>query len=92
VRTATEFAKLLYALDPHGDPHGALLHLDFLALKTAQPAWALDLWAAHAARTGSAYVGRMNVTALPGWAYARALALRMTEDTEKDAVGSVCTI
>ena len=42
VRTAFEFARLLYALDPWTDPHGALLHLEFLAIKSGMEEWMLD--------------------------------------------------
>jgi hypothetical protein len=83
-RTAFEHARLLLALDPAGDPHGALLHLDFLAPKAGLGAWALELWAAHATRGPTP--GAWDVTALPGWAFARALALRQREDAAKDAV------
>jgi hypothetical protein len=92
VRTALEFARLLYSLDPYTDPHGALLHLDYLALKCGAGAWLLDLWVAHAARTDESYAGRVNVTALPSWPYARALALRMQEDADKDTVGTLLVL
>lgn len=90
-RTAFEFSRLLYSLDPWGDPHGALLHLDFLSVKAGMAQWAIDLWAFfESASTKSStggevedekgqsglLKGRANVLALPGWAYARALALR----------------
>ncbi|KAF8582034.1 DUF654-domain-containing protein [Ramaria rubella] len=75
-RTAFEFARLLYGLDPHTDPHGALLHLDYLAIKAKQGDWLLDLWDAYAKmdvdREGEV---RFDVTILPGWCWARALAL-----------------
>jgi hypothetical protein len=99
-RTAFEYARMLLALDPWSDPHGALLHLDFLAPKTGLGSWMLELWDLHAARaptsasssSGTAKKSngnsRINVTALPGWAYARALALRAKEDGEKDKVGT----
>ncbi|KAG6871957.1 hypothetical protein C0995_014534 [Termitomyces sp. Mi166 len=38
-RTAFEFSRLLYALDPHADPHGALFHLDLLAVKSGMGEW-----------------------------------------------------
>lgn len=88
-RTAFEFSRLLYSLDPWGDPHGALLHLDFLSVKAGMAQWALDLWAFFESvsakspkggevedEKGGLLKGRANVLALPGWAYARALALR----------------
>jgi hypothetical protein len=90
VRTAFEFARLLYALDPWADPHGALLHLDLLALKAGMGSWLLEVydWVAqgHERRQTERMGGRMDPSVLPGWAYARALALRMGEDTQKDNV------
>jgi hypothetical protein len=82
----------MLSLDPSGDPHGALLHLDFLAPKVGLGGWMLELWDAHAARVPEngekgRWRGRINVTVLPGWAFARALALRAKEDAEKDKVG-----
>ncbi|THH13849.1 hypothetical protein EW146_g6417 [Bondarzewia mesenterica] len=81
-RTAFEFSRLLYALDPWTDPHGALFHLDFLAVKAGMNQWLLDLYnffdsrVSGAGSSTSTFQGRIVVTALPGWAYARALALR----------------
>jgi hypothetical protein len=68
-------------LDPT-DPHGALLHLDYLAIKAGMVQWLLDVWDHFDSKwMGSKAVsGRANVTALPGWAYARALAIRTRED------------
>ncbi|KZO93809.1 DUF654-domain-containing protein [Calocera viscosa TUFC12733] len=43
-RTAFEFARLLLALDPVGDPHGASLWLDYLAIKAGQGQFLLDMW------------------------------------------------
>ncbi|KAI0073559.1 DUF654-domain-containing protein [Panus rudis PR-1116 ss-1] len=80
VRTAFEFAKLLYSLDPSTDPHGALLHLDYLAIKANVSQWLLDLWDVHSQLHDSWQKNpRLNVLDLPGWAYARALALYMKE-------------
>ncbi|KAI0314510.1 transcriptional repressor TCF25-domain-containing protein [Amylostereum chailletii] len=77
-RTAFEFARLLYSLDPWSDPHGALLHLDFLAIKAGMHQWLLDVQdALHS--TPAAVVHH-----LPGWAYARALALRVKNDATAD--------
>lgn len=88
MRAAFEFARLLYALDPWTDPHGALLHLDFLAHKAGMSQWLLDVWdffATHASNE-KAYSGRLVPTALPGWAYARALALYVREEEHRDKV------
>ena len=79
VRTAFEFARLLFSLDPLTDPHGALLHLDYLALKAGMGQWLLDVWNHYDENLDKAPLGygmRVDVTSLPGWAYARALALR----------------
>lgn len=85
MRTAFEFARLLYALDPWTDPHGALLHLDYLALKTGMGQWLLDVWDYFNAASGR-YRPRLDPSVLPGWAYARALAMRAQEDSRKDTV------
>ena len=87
VRTAFEFARLLYSLDPWTDPHGALLHLDYLAIKCGMGQWLLDLWDHfdESWQEGQ-HRNRVNVSVLPGWAYARALALRAREDATKDKV------
>src|ERR1700721_1026766 len=74
VRTAFEFARLLYSLDPWTDPHGALLHLDYVAIKSGMGQWLLDVWDHF--NQESQHRNRVNVSVLPGWAYARALALR----------------
>ncbi|KAI0693502.1 transcriptional repressor TCF25-domain-containing protein [Cytidiella melzeri] len=81
VRTAFEFARLLYGLDPSTDPHGALLHLDYLAIKAGMSQWLLDVWSAQSNFTGDEWKGRPHVRALPGWAYARALAIYSQEES-----------
>ncbi|PCH41718.1 DUF654-domain-containing protein [Wolfiporia cocos MD-104 SS10] len=84
-RTAFEFARLLYAIDPWGDPHGALLYLDFLAIKAEMWQWAIDLYTFSAPHADE-YQGHRDgfrVTVLPGWAYSYALALFRDEE-EKD--------
>ncbi|KAJ2915984.1 hypothetical protein MD484_g4437, partial [Candolleomyces efflorescens] len=75
VRTSFEFAKLLYSLDPWSDPHGALLHLDFLAIKSGMHQWLLDVYGLFDGKNSESR--RINPSLLPGWAYARALALRV---------------
>ncbi|KDQ27547.1 hypothetical protein PLEOSDRAFT_1056068 [Pleurotus ostreatus PC15] len=91
VRTAFEFARLLLSLDPWEDPHGAFFHLDFLALKAGMGSWLLEMYDLHALNNSSSSKektqqqnGRLNPTVLPGWLYARALALRYDEDSRKD--------
>ncbi|KAI0092896.1 transcriptional repressor TCF25-domain-containing protein [Irpex rosettiformis] len=79
VRTSFEFARLLYGLDPATDPHGALLHLDYLAIKAGMQQWVLDMWDAQSKFKGDEWKGRPHVRALPGWAYARALAIYIKE-------------
>lgn len=75
-RTAFEFARLLFSLDPHTDPHGALLHLDYLAIKAKQAEWLLSVWDAYANMgLGKGGEVRFDVTILPGWCWSRALAL-----------------
>ncbi|KAF9651043.1 DUF654-domain-containing protein [Thelephora ganbajun] len=78
-RTAFEFAKLLYSLDPWTDPHGSLLHLDGLAVKAGRHDWILDIWEYF--ETNRDYLeGRLTPTVLPGWWYTRALAMKIRED------------
>ncbi|OCH87673.1 DUF654-domain-containing protein [Obba rivulosa] len=84
VRTAFEFGRLLYALDPWTDPHGALLHLDYLAIKAGMHDWLLRLWDLFTAQPEGSYRSRLQVTALPGWSYARALALYVEEESKGD--------
>ncbi|KAJ1875301.1 hypothetical protein LPJ55_000830 [Coemansia sp. RSA 990] len=69
-RTASEVNKVLLSLDPVQDPYGALLTLDFHAMKSRQYDYVrqfYDSW------TWS------SVSMLPGWAYSRALAEFMLE-------------
>ncbi|KIP10564.1 hypothetical protein PHLGIDRAFT_100960 [Phlebiopsis gigantea 11061_1 CR5-6] len=84
VRTSFEFARLLYGLDTATDPHGALLHLDFLAIKAGMHQWLLDVWDAQCQMKDAEWQGRVHVRALPGWAYARALALFLSEEAQND--------
>lgn len=88
MRTAFEFARLLYSLDPWLDPHGTLLHLDFLALKAGMGQWLLDVWDWFTAQAEDwrEDTCRFLPVALPGWAYARALALYLQEESQKDKV------
>ncbi|KZT13227.1 DUF654-domain-containing protein [Laetiporus sulphureus 93-53] len=81
VRTAFEFARLLYSLDPWTDPHGAVLYLDYLAMKAGMGQWLLDLWEFFTSQAGAGILqNRLQATAVPGWSYARALALWMREN------------
>jgi hypothetical protein len=41
-RTSLEWVKLILGLDPPRDPHGMLLWLDFLSIKSRQHTWFLD--------------------------------------------------
>ncbi|KAG6906643.1 hypothetical protein DXG01_012818 [Tephrocybe rancida] len=80
VRTAFEFARLLYALDPWADPHGALFHLDLLAIKGGMGSWLVEVYDYfEALRARKQTGGRMDPSVLPGWGYARALAMRINE-------------
>ncbi|WWC65095.1 uncharacterized protein I303_107709 [Kwoniella dejecticola CBS 10117] len=76
--TAFNFAKLLYALDPEGDPHGAVFWLDFLAVKSNNGAWLLSML-----EQGDTSPAAANWYAYPGMAYAKALALRQEEESAK---------
>ncbi|KAJ4486281.1 transcriptional repressor TCF25-domain-containing protein [Lentinula aciculospora] len=100
MRTAFEFTKLLYSLDPWGDPHGAVLHLEFLALKAGMSQWLLDAFNFFEARhientfskdsTGQNLL-RMDPSVLPGWVYARAIALKLS-DKEQDKNSSTAAL
>lgn len=70
--TAFNFAKLLFSLDPQGDPHGAAFWLDFLAVKSGNSAWLLSMFEQDE-QAAVAFDG------YPGMAYAKALALRTRE-------------
>lgn len=76
--TAFNFAKLLYSLDPLGDPHGAALWLDFLAVKSNNGEWLISIL--EQASTNQA---AMAWHGYPGMAYAQALALRADENAKK---------
>ncbi|KAI0352517.1 DUF654-domain-containing protein [Trametes cingulata] len=91
VRTAFEFARLMYALEPWSDPHGALLHLEYLAIKAGMTQWLLDLWdlfepdvEKESAEGKSPYVRRLVPNILPGMAYSHALALFIHEEDSGD--------
>ncbi|KIM42652.1 hypothetical protein M413DRAFT_444337 [Hebeloma cylindrosporum] len=87
VRTSFEFARLLYSLDPWNDPHGSLLHLDFLAIKAGMSSWLVDVFDTFGERRVNNTVkpdARLDPSLLPGWAYSRALALKVSEDATKD--------
>jgi len=95
-RTAFEFAKLLLSLDPWSDPHGAYLHLDFLAIKCAMYSWFSSFYAIfspassetpdHSSDLEEPRSDYPPVCALPGWAYARALAFRAGGDDQASQV------
>ncbi|KAH9942612.1 transcriptional repressor TCF25-domain-containing protein [Amylocystis lapponica] len=70
------------------DPHGVLLHLDFLALKAGMSEWLLEMYDWFAAQAGEWHQNacRFLPIALPGWLYARALALYEQEETRKENI------
>ncbi|KAG2153469.1 transcriptional repressor TCF25-domain-containing protein [Suillus bovinus] len=59
---AFEFGRLLYSLEPWTDPHWCMGQ------------WLLDVYSEFAC-TKTIFEDHLNPSALPGWAYARALAL-----------------
>lgn len=85
-RAAFEHARLLFSLEPLTDPHGALLHLDFLSVKAGIGDWLLDVWKVYQSRHGAIEEATeyMDPGVLPGWVYARALLLRMEEKVKRD--------
>lgn len=91
-RTSFEFARLLLSLDPYSDPHGAYLYLDFSAVKSGMHDWLLSMWDLHDDMAKSEIDWhRFNVTVLPGWSYARALAIRAKEKSKKEVKEFFCT-
>ena len=99
IRASFEFARLLLSLDPYTDPHGSLFYLDYLALKAGMEKWLVDYWDVHdrwaiedKLDEGKRELKRINVTALPGWAYARALALRVLEEMPGKKVCLLCSL
>ena len=79
----------MLSIDPWNDPHGALLHLDFLSIKAGMSQWLLDTYDLFAKRhenSSEKADARLNPSLLPGWAYARALSLKISEDASKDKV------
>ncbi|KAF9558199.1 DUF654-domain-containing protein [Agrocybe pediades] len=87
VRTSFEFARLMYSLDPWSDPHGSLFHLDFLAIKAGMHQWLLDVYDNFESRRGQEEDKKQNTrldpSLLPGWAFSRALALHLSEESAK---------
>ncbi|CAE7230298.1 unnamed protein product [Rhizoctonia solani] len=86
-RTAFEFARLLFAFDPIGDPHGAAFYLDYLSAKAGMGQWLLDVWRLwpeirkEIADDPLASHG-IDIRCIPGWAYTRALVL-YDQETKK---------
>jgi Transcriptional repressor TCF25 len=81
------------SLDPWSDPHGIHLHLDFLAIKCAMHSWLLSFSeifssksSSHSSEHEEPQSGYHPVCALPGWAYARALAFRAEGDDHASQV------
>jgi hypothetical protein len=68
-------------LDPWTDPHGAFLHLDFVAFKAGMKEWLLEVYDLFDNKQDSEKAaGKMDPSLLPGWTYSRALALRLSKD------------
>ncbi|KAJ1308852.1 hypothetical protein OPQ81_004540 [Rhizoctonia solani] len=95
-RTAFEFARLLFALDPIGDPHGAAFYLDYLSAKGGMGQWLLDVWdlwpevRKEIADNPLASHG-INIRCIPGWAYTRALVLYDQETKKRGATHEAST-
>ncbi|KAG8715022.1 hypothetical protein FRC11_006077 [Ceratobasidium sp. 423] len=95
-RTAFEFARLLFALDPIGDPHGATFYLDYLSAKGGMGQWLLDVWdlwpevRKEIADNPLASHG-IDIRCIPGWAYTRALILYDQEAKKRGATHEAST-
>ena len=91
-RTAFEFARFLLSLDPGRDPHGALFYLDYLAVRSGQNEWLLSMWDTwteivktfRPSRSGDEEM--VSVEFIPGWWWARALAMWNLEISRGDKV------
>lgn len=68
-----------YPPDTCLQPQAALLHLDFLALKSGHSQWVLDLTSTFDAAIADMGPGGGRVGVLPGWKWTRALAVRNLE-------------
>ena len=75
MRTGFEFARMLWMLDPWTDPHGALMHLDFLAVKAEQYDWFIETEEAwEDARNEKTFLRPLD--RYPGWLWSKALILK----------------
>ncbi|CCO28223.1 Transcription factor 25 Short=TCF-25 [Rhizoctonia solani AG-1 IB] len=95
-RTAFEFARLLFALDPIGDPHGAAFYLDYLSAKGGMGQWLLDVWdvwpeARKEIADNPLASHGINIHCIPGWSYTRALILYDQEVKKRGATHDVST-
>jgi tetratricopeptide (TPR) repeat protein len=72
-RTALETCKCLLRLDPRGDPLGAWLLSDYLALKSGEYRWLLECWQQQQQEQSNAG-DYGSVRQLPGWWFSQSLA------------------
>ncbi|KAI9337872.1 transcriptional repressor TCF25-domain-containing protein [Zopfochytrium polystomum] len=79
-RTCLELCKLLLALDSETDPLGAILMIDFYAIKSGELDWLQQLWLEWAGENGDGAAG------LPNFSYSIALASYMKEVQSDKAV------
>nr|CAG4638662.1 EOG090X0BCY [Cyclestheria hislopi] len=76
-RTALEFCKLLYTLDPENDPMAVILMIDFYAIRAQEYNWFIHFF--------NCYESKKNLTQLPNFAYAIALAYFYHSKTESSS-------
>ena len=69
-RTAFEYAKVMFSLDPLTDPHGALLWLDFLSVKSGQYDWIINVFNEWPYKDSPHF----TIDHLPGLYWSKALA------------------
>nr|CAG4645738.1 EOG090X0BCY [Lynceus sp. MCZ IZ 141354] len=74
-RTALEFCKLLYSLDPEADPLAVVLMIDFYAIKAQEYAWLIEFF--------NELEPVKNLSQLPNFAYSIALAYFYLKDEEE---------
>ncbi|OQR82529.1 hypothetical protein ACHHYP_15897 [Achlya hypogyna] len=89
VRSAFEIAKLIWSMDPKGDPMHVLLCLDYYALAARQCQFVIDLYESHTdviirkeGKVVPTYPKTLPVSTLPGLQFSAALARFLLGDVD----------